>query len=655
MKRLFLSFVTLLAVLVAQAQGSFTVSGSVTDLNGGALANEPVVIIDSLSTPPVFALAITDASGNYSASLQGSFQAVVAAVQDCNGQAYTQNVLFNGGTTGTANFSVPCGSGGVIGFPGGGGSGGGNPGGGGTGGGGGTPGGTLCDAFWVPIPDTAGGVLFFHLGLDSTLTYAWDFGDGTTSADVVPSHTYAANGVYNVCLTISDGAGCTDTFCDSVAFPLNQFPGGGGGTGGGPGGGGGFPGGGGNYPFGCFADFFAFGDTTLDMNFISFVGDSSLTYAWDFGDGNTSNVMDPMHTYAAAGTYNVCLIVSDAANNCADTLCQPVQVPFFTGPWGPGTGTGGPWGPGNGPGTGGNWGACDAFFFPLTDSSLTADFFPVMVDSNMTYAWDFGDGNTSSVINPSHTFGSAGAYIVTLTVSGQTALGSCTATFAQAVVVPFDSTICGPWNPGYGFPGGGNGGPIIITLPGGGGPWGNPCSAMFMPLPDTVPLSYFFVRLPLDSGLTYAWDFGDGNTSSSPLPNHIYAGPGNYGVCLTVSDAAAGCTDTFCDTITVTNATWSGGSFAPQTVSLGESSIQELKAYPNPTSGGLNVSYSSVESSDVALRLIDMAGRVLIDENASAREGQNNETLDLSGFPAGSYVLQVVQGSSVDYLRIVKP
>jgi PKD repeat protein len=177
---------------------------------------------------------------------------------------------------------------------------------------------------------------------------------------------------------------------------------------------------------------------------------------------------------------------------------------------------------------------------------------------------------------------------------------------------------------------------------------------MFMPLPDTVPLSYFFVRLPLDSGLTYAWDFGDGNTSSSPLPNHIYAGPGTYAVCLTVSDAAAGCTDTFCDTITVTNATWSGGSFGPQTASLGESSIQELKAYPNPTSGGLNVSYSSVESSDVALRLIDMTGRVLIDENASAREGQNNETLDLSGFPAGSYVLQVVQGSSVDYLRIVK-
>ena len=66
------------------------------------------------------------------------------------------------------------------------------------------------------------------------------------------------------------------------------------------------------------------------------------------------------------------------------------------------------------------------------------------------------------------------------------------------------------------------------------------------------------------------------------------------------------------------------------------------------------MSYSSVESSDVALRLIDMTGRVLIDENASAREGQNNETLDLSGFPAGSYVLQVVQGSSVDYLRIVK-
>lgn len=52
----------------------------------------------------------------------------------------------------------------------------------------------------------------------SSLSYTWDFGDGTNSTDSFPTHVYASNGLYNVCLAVSDGSGCFSTFCDTVGF-----------------------------------------------------------------------------------------------------------------------------------------------------------------------------------------------------------------------------------------------------------------------------------------------------------------------------------------------------------------------------------------------------------------------------------------------------
>lgn len=50
------------------------------------------------------------------------------------------------------------------------------------------------------------------------LTYVWSWGDGTSSTGAAPSHTYSAPGYYNICLSIADSAGCTDTYCDSSTY-----------------------------------------------------------------------------------------------------------------------------------------------------------------------------------------------------------------------------------------------------------------------------------------------------------------------------------------------------------------------------------------------------------------------------------------------------
>ncbi len=125
---------------------------------------------------------------------------------------------------------------------------------------------------------------------------------------------------------------------------------------------------------------------------------------WDFGDGNTSTQQDPVHTYVNAGVYDVSLTVSNSAGSSAPLI----KVNYITVA---------------APGT-------VAFDADVTSgtSPLIVQFTDQSSDSPTSWLWDFGDGNTSTVQDPSHTFSSAGSYTVTLTVVTPTGGGSLTKT-----------------------------------------------------------------------------------------------------------------------------------------------------------------------------------------------------------------------------------
>jgi len=139
----------------------------------------------------------------------------------------------------------------------------------------------------------------------SIVSYAWDFGDGTTGTGVSPSHTYAAAGTYDVSLTVTDDSGATNTNTTTATID---------------------PGTGGNAsptadPNGPYT-----GSTGIPLSFdgsgSSDLDGSIVSYAWDFGDGTTGTGVSPSHTYAAAGTYDVSLTVTDdggAANTNTTT------------------------------------------------------------------------------------------------------------------------------------------------------------------------------------------------------------------------------------------------------------------------------------------------------------------------------------------------
>ena len=109
------------------------------------------------------------------------------------------------------------------------------------------------------------------------------FGDGSINLQN-PSHTYATTGNYQVCLTITGINGCTDTYCSRVDI-LGPY---------------------------CTSNFFSYGSNPLQASFVDNSSSSSTItgWAWDFGDGNTSNLQNPVHTYAAGGYFYVCLTIS---------------------------------------------------------------------------------------------------------------------------------------------------------------------------------------------------------------------------------------------------------------------------------------------------------------------------------------------------------
>jgi len=138
----------------------------------------------------------------------------------------------------------------------------------------------------------------------TTLTYSWDFGDGGTSTQANPSHTYTAAGSYTAVLTVTDANGGSDTASVAISVVPNQPP---------------------------VAVANAAPQSGPRNLLVSFDGSSSvdpdgasLTYAWNFGDGGTSTLAKPTHSYAA-GNYMATLVVTDS-NGAVDSDTVAISV-----------------------------------------------------------------------------------------------------------------------------------------------------------------------------------------------------------------------------------------------------------------------------------------------------------------------------------------
>ena len=137
------------------------------------------------------------------------------------------------------------------------------------------------------------------------LSFYWDFGDGNSSTDQNPTHTYTTAGVYNLKLVVNRNGSCAD----SATSPLKVFPGY-------------FPGITDNAPM-CKGLPVQFNDATR-ANY------GNVNYwRWDFGNGqltnDTSRLKNPLYTFSTAGSYDVSLIVG-SDKGCIDTIIKKIQI-----------------------------------------------------------------------------------------------------------------------------------------------------------------------------------------------------------------------------------------------------------------------------------------------------------------------------------------
>ena len=315
--------------------------------------------------------------------------------------------------------------------------------------------------------------------------YQWDFGDNSTGSGVMPTHVYASAGTFDVTLTVTDDGGASDaqsTTATITAQPLPPVADAGG-------------------PYSAVVG----SPVSLDGNNSADPDGSIVTHAWNFGDGGTATGSAPTHTYSVDGTFAVTLTVTDSDGlTSSDTTSANVIPAGVNAP---------PVAQANGPYTGTSGTAVQFSSSGSADSDGTI----------AVYAWDFGDGATSSAANPAHAYVAAGTYNVTLSVtddSGDSASDSTTATIeAAAVNVPPSANAGGPYS---GFVG------DAISFDGSGST-------------DTD-----------GSVVRYDWNFGDSTTSADagPSPSHIYSAAGTYAITLTVIDDA-GESDSATSTATV--------------------------------------------------------------------------------------------------------
>ncbi len=222
---------------------------------------------------------------------------------------------------------------------------------------------------------------------------------------------------------------------------------------------------------------------------------ANVHFIWNFGDGTSSTLTSPTHTFGSGLTYTVCLTVIKNDSSCTHTRCSTM---VFTNP-------------------------CNAAWTLSTDSlnKLKKYFAATNTDTNYYYKWTFGDGGISDNRTPHHIYLHDGRYRVCLRVTKKDS--SCTNEICDSITVSPNTNS-------------------------------NPCVSSWSFTTDaTNALKKFYTANTSGTGYSYVWSFGDGtsSTSVSNHSDHIYPHSGKFRVCLTIALAGTNCTSTTCDSITV--------------------------------------------------------------------------------------------------------
>ncbi len=460
---------------------TFSISGHVAGINDGVPVPGHAVYLssmDSTNGSAVFYMAYTDSNGYYSTSIEITNGLVIPILvytqENCPPFDYVMKSVTSSTTPAVVDFLI-C-------------TGGENP--------------DYCFAMFdyyfsdtmATIPENIA-VQFNDYSYPQAVSWLWNFGDGQTSAEQNPVHVFPVWGVYEVCLSITTGEGCTNSLCMPVYTYIDTFP-----------------------DPDCYTYFGYnnYADPTADPNTVEFYDysyPSPVSWVWEFGDGTTGNEQNPVHTYQEQGLYYVTLSAT-MADSCSSTYSQPVYVGYNDSIF---------------------WPECQAMFYSYPNDSIytfaegyPTSFVDVSYGDPIVWNWDFGDGFTSHERNPMHIYARPGVYDVSLGI--ETATG-CTSEINMPVWIwNYYNDSTDYW-------------------------W---CMANFYALRDSMsgaPAFHFYDQ-SFGNIVTWNWDFGDGTSSSIQNPAHTFSYEADiYWVTLTVS-SSDGCASTITNPVFANDSIW---------------------------------------------------------------------------------------------------
>jgi parallel beta-helix repeat protein len=213
-------------------------------------------------------------------------------------------------------------------------------------------------------------------------------------------------------------------------------------------------------------------------------GAPPYSYGWNFGDGGSSTTQNPGHTYSTAGNYTATLTVTDS-KSATNSKSLSISVTAAPSPL-----------------------SATASANPTSGQAPLAVNFTGSAGggkSPYTYSWNFGDSQSSSAQNPSHTYSAAGNLTATLTVTDS---ASATANASVNISVSASPSLS--------------------------------ANANASPTSGLAPLAVNFTGSATGGAppYSYSWNFGDGSSSTTQNPSHMYSAIGNYTAILTITDSS---------------------------------------------------------------------------------------------------------------------
>jgi PKD repeat protein len=475
----------------------------------------------------------------------------------------------------------------------------------------------------------SGTVVIFVQESAGATSYQWAFGDGSTSTDAAPTHTYTTDGTYTVTLKATNACGTVEY----VQVVTIVTP-----------------------PFANFLPTSASGCAELTVQYQNMSSANTTSVVWSFPGGtpSTSTEQNPVVVYTTPGLYSASLTATNAAGSISVNRTDFINVSGL----------------------------------PIPDFQIQTAGTSVVLTNTSTdatsYLWNFGDGTISNEANPIHNYGTTGTYPITLVVTN--ACG--TNTLEQTVVIEgappisnfnvqekqpvgcapltlhfLDNSVGGPATWAWTFEGGqpatsNEQNPTVTYSQ--AGTYGVSLTTTNAFGPNTSTQSAYVTVLDMPSAafgvaqqgaqivctpqavgaFSYAWDFGDGSTSTEPNPTHTFTANGTYTVQLTISNSCGQMTENqsvVVDVISTDN----------------PNAAVRVRLFPNPNAGDFNVEMEGLQTPTVVLRLHNVLGQEVWQAVRPVVSGRLTERVRVPHAAAGVYLLQVQQGQSVVTYRVV--